>query len=234
MLSRHDNFANFCFGHAPSLDDTGLFVLFLLLLFSPSGMGEPSDNADAVNQAARILTTREFFQLSATRVTVSTVAPSPESFMQFAQTPVVLAWSVHAVRDELRRQLVPTTKYTTVELRQGMIDALCVRPKALRTTMLEVALMEDVNDGIREADEMAQFARGILEAVPDCKVVVNLIPYNPTGHSRYRRPTFERVQAFQKHLWSQGIYAFVRTTRGDEKSAACGQLATKRHTAKDK
>ena len=191
-------------------------------------MGEPADNADAVDQAARILTDRELFGLAAARVTVSTVGPSPESFARFAKSPVVLAWSVHAVRDDLRRKLVPTTRHSMEELRQGLIDALAVRPKHLRTTMLEVALMEDVNDGIREAEELAQFARGIIEAVPDSKLVVNLIPYNPTEHSRFKKPSEERVKMFQTHLWSEGIYAHVRSTRGDEKSAACGQLATKR------
>ena len=192
------------------------------------GMGEPADNAEAVVQAARILTTRELFQLSASKVTVSTVAPTPESFAKFVTAPVVLAWSVHAARDDLRKQLVPTTKYSMHELRQGMIDALCQRPKHLRTTMLEVALMADVNDSLREAQEMADFARGIVDAVPDCKLIVNLIPYNPTGHSQFRTPTADRVEAFQKHLWSEGVFAHVRSTRGDEKDAACGQLATKK------
>ena len=67
-------------------------------------MGEPADNADAVTQATRILTTRELFQLSATKVTVSTVAPTPKSFRKFKTAPCVLAWSVHAVRP--RRECV--------------------------------------------------------------------------------------------------------------------------------
>lgn len=196
-------------------------------------MGEPADNADAVTQATRILTTRELFQLSTTKVTVSTVAPTPESLQKFKAAPCVLAWSVHAVRDELRKQLVPTTKYSMKEMRQGLIDTLCQRPKHLRTAMLEVALMADVNDSLREADELAEFARGIVEAVPDCKLVVNLIPYNPTRHSRFQKPTHDRVKAFQTHLWSEGIYAHIRATRGDEESAACGQLATKKKPASE-
>jgi 23S rRNA (adenine2503-C2)-methyltransferase len=192
------------------------------------GMGEAADNVDAVTQAARILTTRELFQLSATKVTVSTVAPTPESFRQVSQAPVVLAWSVHAVRDDLRKLLVPTTKYPMTELRQGLIDALQDKPKHLRTAMLEVALMENVNDSIREASELADFCRVIMDSVPQVKLIVNLIPYNPTGHARFRTPSAATVEAFQRHLWSEGIYAHVRKTRGDEKSAACGQLATKK------
>lgn len=192
------------------------------------GMGEAADNVDAVTQAARILTTRELFQLSATKVTVSTVAPSPDSFRQLSAAPAVLAWSVHAVRDDLRKLLVPTTRYPMTELRQGLIDALCDKPKHLRSAMLEVALMENVNDSLREAAELADFCRVIMDSVPDVKLVVNLIPYNPTGHARFRTPSATTVQAFQRHLWSEGVYAHVRTTRGDEKSAACGQLATKK------
>ena len=195
-------------------------------------MGEAADNVEAVTRAARILTTRELFQLSATKVTVSTVAPTPDAFRQFVDCPVVLAWSVHAARDDLRKLLVPTTRYSMKELRQGLIDTLLERPKHLRTTMLEVALMENVNDGVAEAVELAEFARGIVDAVPACKLVVNLIPYNPTGHGRFRTPSAHRVQAFQKHLWSEGVYAHVRTTRGDEKSAACGQLATNKRVPK--
>ena len=143
-----------------------------------------------------------------------------------------MAWSVHAVRDELRKQLVPITKYTMKELRQGLINTLCHRPTDLRTTMLEVALIANVNDSSREAGELADFARSILEDVPNCKLVVNLIPYNPTGRSRFQKPDPDRVKAFQTHLWSEGIYTHIRTTRGDEKSAACGQLATKKPSSK--
>jgi 23S rRNA (adenine2503-C2)-methyltransferase len=192
------------------------------------GMGEPADNAAAVARTARILTTRELFQLAATKVTISTVAPTPQSFLQFAETRAILAWSVHAVREDLRRQLVPTTRYSMTELRQGLIDTLRQRPKHLRTTMLEVALMAGVNDSEREADELADFTRAIVAAVPDGKVVVNLIPYNATPGTSYETPSAEAVQAFQKRLWSQGICAHVRETRGDEKDSACGQLATRK------
>lgn len=187
------------------------------------------------------LTTREFFQLSATKVTVSTVAPTPAAFCRLASAPCVLAWSVHAARDELRRKLVPTTKYTMIELRQGLIDALLERPPNFRTTMLEVALIDGINDSLTEAEEMAEFARGIVEAVPGSKLIVNLIPWNdiggidngdytnPSVHPLgYRRPDLLRVLAYQRHMWSRGIYTHVRATRGDDESAACGQLVTQK------
>jgi 23S rRNA (adenine2503-C2)-methyltransferase len=192
------------------------------------GMGESADNAENVVKATEILTTRELFQLAAAKVTVSTVGPSPEAFKSFAKAPCVIAWSVHAANDELRRKLVPTTKYTMAELRQGMIDALLERNKNLRTTMLEVALMKGVNDSIKEADELVEFARVITDSVPGCKLMVNLIPFNDIGNTEFERPDPEDVKAFQMRLQEQGLFAHIRTTRGDDKTAACGQLSTKK------
>lgn len=194
------------------------------------GMGEPADNAAAVIKATEILTTRELFQLSASKVTVSTVAPSPDSFTQFAKAPCVLAWSVHAANDKLRKKLVPTTKYPMVELRQGLIDTLLMRPMNFRTTMLEVALMAGVNDTMEAADELAEFAKVIMERVPGCKLIVNLIPFNDIGQADglYEKPKMEDVETFQKRLRCHGVFTQVRATRGDDKTAACGQLATKK------
>lgn len=198
------------------------------------GMGEPSDNASNVVKAVNVLTTRRFFSLAANKVTVSTVAPTPECFMDFAQSPCVLAWSVHAVRDDLRKKLVPTTKYTMVELRQGLIDALLTRPLNGRTCMLEMALMRNVNDRIEHADDLVEFVEGMVEQVPGIKPHVNLIPFNDIGQSLYQKPLPEDVTAFQKHLKSKGVYTHVRTARGDDKTSACGQLATTKPSSKKK
>ncbi len=193
------------------------------------GMGESADNADNVIKATEILTTRELFQLAAAKVTVSTVGPSPEAFKRFAKAPCVIAWSVHAANDQLRRKLVPTTTYPMVELRQGLIDALLERPaNHLRTTMLEVALMKGVNDSVKEADELVEFARVITDSVPGCKLMVNLIPFNDIGNTEFERPNPEDVETFRKRLQEQGLFSQVRTTRGDDKTAACGQLSTNR------
>jgi 23S rRNA (adenine2503-C2)-methyltransferase len=115
-----------------------------------------------------------------------------------------------------------------VELRQGMMDALLERPLNARTTMWEVALIAGVNDSMEAADELIDFARVFVEGVPGAKLIVNLIPFNDIGHPVFRKPSHEGVVAFQQRLWTHGIYAHIRTTRGDDESAACGQLATKR------
>lgn len=113
------------------------------------------------------------------------------------------------------------------ELRQGLIDTLKERPMNLRTTMLEYVLLGGVNDSIEQADELAEFAKVIVDSVPGCKLVVNLIPYNDTGDNVFEKPSKEASMSFQKRLqYEHGIYAFVRVTRGDDESAACGQLAT--------
>jgi len=196
------------------------------------GMGEASDNVDNVVEATKIMTTRELFQLSASKVTVSTVGPSPESFKAFAEAPCVIAWSVHAANDELRKQLVPTTNYTMEELREGLIETMLARPMNGRTVMLEVALMKGVNDSLKEAEELAAFAEVIAERVMGCKVMVNLIPFNDIGHGEYQRPDDKDVVAFQKYIHDRGLFSHVRATRGDDKTAACGQLATKRGNRK--
>jgi 23S rRNA (adenine2503-C2)-methyltransferase len=168
------------------------------------------------------------------------------------EAPCVLAWSVHAAQDEIRQRLVPTMKsrgYSVEQLRNGLIQALLQKPMHLRTTMLQVTLLKNINDSLEQADEMATLAESIVHAVPGCKLMVNLIPWNDINHDdndnnkkqqlehdadvsssssplHYQRPSRATVDAFQEHLWQRGIYAKVRTTRGDDATAACGQLAT--------
>eukprot|EP00569_Conticribra_weissflogii_P002858 CAMPEP_0171344900 /NCGR_PEP_ID=MMETSP0878-20121228/20421_1 /TAXON_ID=67004 /ORGANISM="Thalassiosira weissflogii, Strain CCMP1336" /LENGTH=521 /DNA_ID=CAMNT_0011848193 /DNA_START=152 /DNA_END=1717 /DNA_ORIENTATION=- len=198
------------------------------------GMGEAADNAEAVLLATNTLVDRRMFGLAQSKVTISTVAPDPEAFATLGQAPAVLAWSVHAVDDSLRKQLVPTTKYSMEELRNGLVKALSSRSNKLRRTMLEIALMEGVNDSKRDAELLAEFAQSIMNDVPGSKIVVNLIPFNDIGHPTYRTPSIERVLEFQKLVVEhgsangRGVLCYVRTTRGDEESAACGQLATKK------
>jgi 23S rRNA (adenine2503-C2)-methyltransferase len=79
------------------------------------GMGEPADNADAVVRAVNTLVDRRMFGVAQSKITISTVAPDPSAFATLGSAPAALAWSVHAVDDSLRRQLVPTTKVSTTE-----------------------------------------------------------------------------------------------------------------------
>ena len=128
----------------------------------------------------------------------------------------MLAWSVHAADDETRKLLVPTTKHSMVELREAFRDALRSRPsRALRTLMVEVALMDGLNDSPAHAERLAEFLRPMIEE-DKLKLCVNLIPYNPVEHQPlYRRPAAGAVEAFQQILRARGV-TFVRTTHGDE------------------
>jgi len=197
------------------------------------GMGEPADNAQAVVTVANTLADRRMFGLAQSKITISTVAPYPSAFTTLGQAPAVLAWSVHAVDDKLRRSVVPTTKNTMDELRMGLVQALSSRSNKLRRTMLEVALIEDVNDSDDDAQRLAVFAQSIMNDVARSKVVVNLIPYNAIDHPTYKTPSMESVLRFQKIVTDHyGVLCYIRTTRGDEESAACGQLATSKKKKK--
>ena len=198
-------------------------------------MGEPADNHEAVTKAVNLLVDRNLFQLSANKITVSTIAPTPESFSHFSDAPCVLAWSVHAVDDKLRKELVPTTQYTMDELKEGLVKVLASRSLNLRATMLEVVLIKGLNDGTKEALQLAKFTKDILKKVKlesgddsDIKIMVNLIPFNDIGHPTFKKPSNDSVLKFQNVLLTEKVFTHIRTTRGDEESAACGQLATKK------
>ena len=106
------------------------------------GMGDAGRSIDAVGQAVNCLTDRDRFCFAQSKVTVSTVGPSPEIFATLAGLPCGLAWSLHAARDDLRRKLVPSTRHSTIELRDGLISALSTRRTIKqRTLMIAVTLV---------------------------------------------------------------------------------------------
>lgn len=88
------------------------------------GMGDSGDNADSVIDACSIMADRQCFSIPQQKITISTVGPTPEVFQTLGKAEAVLAWSVHAVEDTLRKRLVPTTKYTMDELKEGLVQAL--------------------------------------------------------------------------------------------------------------
>lgn len=217
MLSRRNNFGGL---NAYSLDN----LVFM-------GMGEPADNAQNVIRATQILTDRNQFAMAPRRITLSTVAPSVDAVAELAQAPVILAWSVHSSRNDVRKQLVPTTKHIMEELREAFIEALLLRSRQQRALMLELTLLDGINDSTDDAEHLANFCQPLLNQVPGIKLVVNLIPWNDIeadlGPARtYQKPSSERVASFQRSLIDRGIRCYIRSTRGDDQLAACGQLAT--------
>lgn len=183
------------------------------------GMGEPLMNFDNVVAAMQLMMDDNCYGLSKRRVTLSTAGVVPQMDRLADHVDVSLAISLHAANDELRNQLVPINrKYPIAELLRASRDYLARMPDQRRKLTVEYTLIDQVNDSLEDA---AQLARLMVD-IP-CKI--NLIPFNPFPLSDYRRPSNNRIRAFQHYLMDKGYTATVRTTRGEDIDAACGQLA---------
>ena len=181
------------------------------------GMGEPLLNYDAVLRAANLMMDDLAFGLSKRRVTISTAGVVPAIHALCGQADVSLAVSLHAPNDALRDRLVPLNrKYPIAEL-LGACNRYVRGLGERRVLTMEYTLLRGVNDSPAQARELAELLRLVR-----CKI--NLIPFNPFPASGYERPAPERVRVFQKILMDAGLAAMVRTTRGDDIGAACGQL----------
>ena len=182
------------------------------------GMGEPLHHYDETARAIRLLTHPAARGMSPRRITVSTVGLVPGIARLGADFggKVGLAVSLHAPNDVIRDRIMPMNrKFPIVELMRALHEYPL--PQRRRIT-IEYTLMAGVNDGEAEARELVQLLRGL-------RVKVNLIPMNPISASELKAPSGNRVAAFQRVLSENGLSCFVRTRRGDEVSAACGQLA---------
>jgi 23S rRNA (adenine2503-C2)-methyltransferase len=181
------------------------------------GMGEPLLNFDNVMPALSLMMEDNAYGLSKRRVTISTagVVPAIDRLKDF--TDASLAVSLHAPNDELRNQIVPVNrKYPIRELLRSVADYMASLPDK-RVPVIEYTLISGVNDLKQHAHELAV----LLQDFP-CKI--NLIPFNPFSQSDYRRPSNNAVNNFRQILQEAGYTVTVRTTRGDDIGAACGQL----------
>ncbi len=181
------------------------------------GMGEPLLNFDNVLPAARLMMDDLGYGISKRKVTISTAGVVPGIRKLAAHTDTALAISLHAPNDALRDVLVPINrKYPIAELLDACREYLAGLGDK-RTITVEYTLIDGVNDQPVHAVELAALLRGFA-----CKI--NLIPFNPFPGSNYRRPSAMNVRAFQERLVAAGHSTMVRTTRGDDINAACGQL----------
>jgi len=163
--------------------------------------------------------------MASSKVTLSTVGPSPDIFLDIAALPVTIAWSLHSSDDGIRRRLVPSTRHTTAELRDGLLKGLLSRPNVRsRTIMIALTLIAGVNDSPEDALKLVDFVLPMRDVAP--KIAIDLIPYNDISVPGFARPSRDRVNAFQKVLREHSLFCSVRVTRGDEESSACGMLAT--------
>jgi 23S rRNA (adenine2503-C2)-methyltransferase len=182
------------------------------------GMGEPLLNFDNVVDAMSLMLDDFGYGISKRRVTLSTsgVVPALDRLGDVSQ--VSLAISLHAPNDVLRSELVPINRrYPIAELLAACHRYLDKQSDTHRVITIEYTLLAGVNDSVEQARELAQ----LLRELP-CKI--NLIPFNPFPNSGYERPSKAAITRFWEELNKAGYVATVRTTRGDDIDAACGQL----------
>jgi len=180
------------------------------------GMGEPLHNYDAVLKSLAILTDEQGLAFAPRRITVSTVGLVPQMAALGEAFPVTLAVSLHAPNDAVRGSIMPINKKFDLA---SVIDACRAFPlKARARITFEYVMLAGVNDSVADADELAR-------AIADVKCKVNLIPWNPHAGADFRRPSDAAIAAFARRLEDRGVTCMVRTTRGSDIAAACGQLA---------
>jgi 23S rRNA (adenine2503-C2)-methyltransferase len=183
------------------------------------GMGEPLLNFENVVDATNLMMDDFGYGLSKRRVTLSTSGVVPMLDKLGDVSEVSLAVSLHAPNDALRNELVPINRrYPIAELLAACRRYLDKQPDKHRVVTVEYTLIAGVNDSMDQARELAQ----VLRDLP-CKV--NLIPFNPFSLSDYQRPSKSAVSRFWQVMTDAGYVTTVRTTRGDDIDAACGQLA---------
>lgn len=183
------------------------------------GMGEPLLNFDNVVDSMNLMMHDNAYGISKRRVTLSTsgVVPQLDRLSQF--TDACLAISLHAPNDELRNELVPINrKYPIAMLLDSAKRYIESMPDTHRKITIEYTLIDHVNDRPHHAHELAELLR-------DVPVKINLIPFNPFNLSNYKRVSNNALRKFQEILMEAGYITTVRTTRGDDIDAACGQLA---------
>ncbi|WP_293615641.1 23S rRNA (adenine(2503)-C(2))-methyltransferase RlmN [Porticoccus sp.] len=183
------------------------------------GMGEPLLNFENVVDAMGLMLHDNAYGLSKRRVTLSTSGVVPALDRLGDVSDVSLAISLHAPNDALRDQLVPINKkYPIAMLLDSARRYLDKMPDVRRKITIEYTMMDRINDRDEHARELAL----LLKDIP-CKI--NLIPFNPFTGSSYRRVTNTALNRFRDILHQEGYTVTVRTTRGDDIAAACGQLA---------
>jgi 23S rRNA (adenine2503-C2)-methyltransferase len=180
------------------------------------GMGEPLYNFEAVRDALLIVADGDGLAISKRRITLSTSGVVPNIARAGSEIGCMLAVSLHAVRDELRNELVPLNrKFPIAEL----LDACRNYPGASNAKRItfEYVMLKGVNDSIEDAKALVRLLKGI-------PAKINLIPFNPWPGSRYECSDWQQIEKFSQVVFDAGYASPVRTPRGRDILAACGQL----------
>jgi 23S rRNA (adenine2503-C2)-methyltransferase len=192
------------------------------------GMGEPLFNLDAVRDALLIVADGDGLSISKRRITLSTSGVVPNIERAGAEIGCMLAVSLHAVRDELRNELVPLNrKYPIHQLLEACRNYPGVS-NARRITF-EYVMLKGVNDSIEDAKALVRLLKGI-------HAKINLIPFNPWPGSKYECSDWDQIEKFSQVVFDAGYASPVRTPRGRDILAACGQLksATEKLSARER
>lgn len=192
-------------------DETRLLSNIVLM-----GMGEPLYNFENVRDAMKIVMDGEGIALGRRRITLSTSGVVPEIARTATEIGCLLAVSFHATTDEIRDRLVPINKRWNIE---ELLDALREYPKATNSERItfEYVMLDGVNDSDADAHRLVKLLGGI-------PAKVNLIPFNEWPGAPYRRSSNNRIRAFATILMQAGYASPIRTPRGEDIMAACGQL----------
>jgi 23S rRNA (adenine2503-C2)-methyltransferase len=210
---------------APGLPTEGeRFISNIVMM----GMGEPLYNFEAVRDAIGVIADGEGLSVSKRRITLSTSGVVPMIARAGAEIGCMLAVSLHAVRDELRNELVPLNrKYPIAEL----LNACRNYPglSNARRITFEYVMLKGVNDSIEDAKALIRLLKGI-------PAKINLIPFNPWPGSTYECSDWEQIEKFSEVVFNAGYASPVRTPRGRDILAACGQLksATEKLSARER
>jgi 23S rRNA (adenine2503-C2)-methyltransferase len=180
------------------------------------GMGEPLYNFENVKTALLIASDGDGLSLSKRRITLSTSGVVPEIYRTGEETGVMLAISLHAVRDDLRDLLVPINKKYPLKELIAACKAYPGLSNARRITF-EYVMLKGVNDSLADARDLVKLLRGI-------PAKINLIPFNPWPGSKYECSDWETIEAFADFINQAGYASPIRTPRGRDILAACGQL----------
>ncbi|MBA8877911.1 23S rRNA (adenine2503-C2)-methyltransferase [Phyllobacterium myrsinacearum] len=180
------------------------------------GMGEPLYNFENVKKALLIASDGDGLSLSKRRITLSTSGVVPEIYKAGEEIGVMLAISLHAVNDDLRDMLVPINKKYPLK---DLLDACRAYPSLSNSKRItfEYVMLKGVNDSLEDAKELVRMLKGI-------PAKINLIPFNPWPGVNYQCSEWEQIEKFADYVNNAGYASPIRTPRGRDILAACGQL----------
>jgi 23S rRNA (adenine2503-C2)-methyltransferase len=183
------------------------------------GQGEPLHNVIEVKKATEIFLETQGLHLGPKQITLSTAGYLPNIKELHHFPPINIALSLHSPFAQERNQLIPINEKYPLE---KVLYELSLIPMGKRQFInCEYLLIKDLNDSEEHANALSLLLKNY-------RAIVNLIPFNPIPHSSYERPEIETIEHFKKILVKNKIHTMIRTTKGDEIMAACGQLNSKK------